>query len=258
MDRSLAEAAALAARCGADGLELTGRAPHLAPEADLDEVRAAGERVRAAGVGVTAYGSYLSYRTPGYQVDAVREVRRAAELGTKLLRVWAGHPEGASDDVRDDVVALLRAAGDAAAADGITVVVERHGGTLADTAARSEALLAAVDRANVCLNYQPLDGLAPEEVATQPDDARRLAPRSRYFHVKNYRANPEAGGPLLLGGDLEGGVLAYPEIFAAAVGAGYRGPYGIEFVAFDDRPLEAKVAGGVAWLRGALEAVGAP
>jgi len=258
MDRSLGDAAALAARCGADGLELTGRPPHLAPEASLDELRAAGDCVRSQGLDLTAYGSYLSYGGLEYAADAAREAQRGAALGTKLLRVWAGHPSGTHDDVREEVVLLLRTVGDAAAAEGIHVVVERHGGTLADTAARSEALLDAVDHDNVSLNYQPLDGLLPAEVARQPDDARRLVPRSSYFHVKNYRPSPEAGGPLLLGGDLEAGVLDYPAILAAAVGAGYRGPYGIEFVAFDDRSLEAKVAAGVAWLRRTLGAAGAP
>jgi sugar phosphate isomerase/epimerase len=257
MDRSLADATALAARCGADGIEVTARAPHLDAAASLAEVRDAGERVRDSGLEVTAYGSYLSYTGPGFEADAVCEVERAATLGTRLLRVWAGHPEGA-DGSREEVVAMLRAAGDAAAAEGIEVVVERHGGTLADSADRSEALLDAVDRRNVTLNYQPLDGLTVKEISDQPADARRLVPRSRYFHVKNYRANPVDGGPLVLAGDLEEGVLDYRAILAAAVGAGYRGPYGIEFVAFDARPLEDKIAAGIAWLRRTLEEVGAP
>lgn len=258
MDRSLSDAAALAARCGADGLEVTARAPHLAEGASLDEVRAAGERVRGAGLEVTAYGSYLSCVGPGSEARVAREVARARALGTRRLRVWAGHHRGACDEVRDEVVALLRATGDAAAAEGIDVVVERHGGTFADSPERSEALLDAIGRENVTLNYQVLDGLPPAEAPRQPDDARRLIPRSRYFHVKNYRRNRTPSLPLLLGGDLERGVLDYRAILAAALDAGYRGPYTIEFLAFDARPLEGKVAESVAWLRGVLEELGAP
>jgi len=257
MDRSLADAAALAARCGADGIEVTARAPHLDAGAGLAAVREAGECVRASGLEVTAYGSYLSYTGPGHTAEAAREVERAAALGTRLLRVWAGHPEGAGGAL-DDVAATLRVAGDAAAAHDIEVVVERHEGTLADTAERAEALLDAVDRTNVRLNYQVLDGLPAAAAIAQPDDARRLAPRSGYFHVKNYRTNPVPGGPLVLGGDLETGALDYGSIFTAAVEAGYRGPYGIEFVAFDARPLEDKVAAGIAWLRRTLAEAGAP
>ena len=71
------------------------------------------------------------------------------------------------------------------------------------------------------------------------------------------RPNPVRRGPLVLGGDLETGVLDYRAILKAAVEAGYRGPYGIEFVAFDGRPLEGKVADGITWLRQTLEEVGA-
>jgi sugar phosphate isomerase/epimerase len=258
MDRSLGDAAALAARCGADGLEVTARAPHLSESASLDEVRAAGERVRGAGLEVTAYGSYLSCAGPGSEARIAREVARARALGTRRLRVWAGHPQGACEAVRDEVVALLRETGDAARECGIEVVVERHGGTFADSPERSEALLDAVGRENVTLNYQVLDGLPLALASRQADDARRLVPRSRYFHVKNYRRNRAPGLPLLLGGDLERGVLDYRAILAAAVDAGYRGPYTIEFVAFDARPLEGKVAASVSWLRGVLEEVGAP
>lgn len=259
MDRSLADAAALAARCGADGLEITARAPHLETSADLAEVRSAGERVRACGLEVTAYGSYLSYGGDDFEDQVRREVARSEALETKRLRVWAGHAGGTvREENRADVVRMLQAAGKFAAETGIDVVVERHGGTFADTVARSEALLDAVACENVVLNYQVLDGLPRAEAANQPDDARRLIPRSRYFHVKNYRENRPASGALLLGGDLEHGVLDYRDILAAAVEAGYRGPYGIEFLAFDQRPLEGKLASGIAWLRGLLSEVGAP
>jgi sugar phosphate isomerase/epimerase len=258
MDRPLAEAAALAARCGADGLELTARAPHLDPAADLHAVRAAGERVRSSGLEVSAYGSYLSCTGPDFHAQVRREVERARALGTRRLRVWAGHAKGASDPHQVEVVKLLQATGDAAAPAGIDVVVERHAGTFADTVARTEALLDEVDRENVVLNYQVLDGLPPALAERQPDDARRLIPRSRYFHVKNYRPNRVRSGPLLLGGDLREGVLDYRAILAAAIEAGYRGPYAVEFVAFDDRPLEDKLAADVAYLREQLEELGAP
>ncbi|NNL65032.1 MAG: sugar phosphate isomerase/epimerase [Myxococcales bacterium] len=259
MDRSLADAVALAARCGADGIEVTARAPHLETSADLPEVRAAGDRIRSSGLEVTAYGSYLSYGGDDFEADVRREVARSEALGTERLRVWAGHAGGTvREENRDDVVRMLRLAGKLAADVGIDVVVERHRGTFADTADRTEALLDAVGCDNVALNYQVLDGLPRGEAEQQPDDARRLIPRSRYFHVKNYRENQPASGPLLLGGDLEHGVLDYRAILAAAVGAGYRGPYGIEFLAFDQRPLEGKLASGIAWLRGLLVEVGAP
>ncbi len=259
MDRSLADAVALAARCGADGLELTARSPHLDPSANLDEVRAAGECVGASGLELTAFGSYLSYGGDGFEQQVRREVARSEALGTTRLRVWAGHAQGATESNQSDVVRLLQTAGDVAADAGIDVVVERHAGTFADTIERVETLLDLVERENVVLNYQVLDGLPCDQAGAQSDDARRLIPRSGYFHVKNYREDPTGpSAPMQLGGDLEHGVLDYRAILTAAVEAGYRGPYGIEFLAFDERPLEEKLAAGIAWLRRLLEEVGAP
>jgi sugar phosphate isomerase/epimerase len=257
LDRPLAEAAALASRCGVDGIEVTGRAPHLAPDADLAAARDAGEAVRAAGLEVLAYGSYLSYAAPGSEKAAAREVACAEAMRAPRLRVWADHAGGAGEELRGDVVGLVRAAADAAAVIGIDVIVERHQGSLADTPERVEALLDAVDRPNVTLNYQVQDALLPAEVDGQPDDARRLVPRSSYFHVKNYRPADDPEGRLLFGGDLEHGVLDYTRILPAAVEAGYRGPYVIEFLSVDARPLEQKLADGVAFVRRVLAEAGA-
>lgn len=258
LDRPLAEAAAVARRCGVDGIEVSGRAPHLAPDADVAAARAAGDDVRGAGLEVLAYGSYLSYAAPGYEEAVAREVALAEAMRAPRLRVWADHAAGAGEELRDDVVGLLRAAADAAAAVGIDVIVERHQGSQADTPDRVEALLDAVDRPNLRLNYQVQDALRPAEVDDQPDDARRLIPRSSYFHVKNYRPGDGPEDRLLFGGDLERGVLDYTRILPAAVRAGYRGPYVIEFLSVDARPLEQKLADGVAFVRRVLAEAGAP
>ena len=116
MDRSLADAAALAARCGADGFEVTARAPHLEASAGPDEVRTAGERIRASGLEVTAYGSYLSYTGPSYEVDAGKASRFATAVGRYLPEIRAEHlaPEfagvrpklqGPGEPFRDFVIA---------------------------------------------------------------------------------------------------------------------------------------------------------
>jgi sugar phosphate isomerase/epimerase len=150
-------------------------------------------------------------------------------------------------------VKLLQATCDAAAAEGIDVVVERHLGSFADAPARAERLLDAVERSNFALNYQVLDALPESQLAAQPEDARRLAPRARYFHLKNYRPPPDPGGNLQPGGSLGGGALDYRAILAAALGAGYRGPLTIEFLSFEPGlGVEEKLAADVAWLRGVL------
>ena len=82
-------------------------------------------------------------------------------------------------------------------------------------------------------------------------------PRARYFHLKNYRRNPD-GGPLLPGGSLGGGALDYRTILGAAFEAGYAGPMSIEFLAFEPRPTEEKLAEDLAWLRERLRELGHP
>jgi len=251
LDRSIRDAAALAARAGLDGLEVVAHAPHLDPDAGLDGARAAGRAVREAGLEVTAYGSYLGRLGRTALAHARREAEMAAALDTKLLRMWA---EPIDDDPTDlaPVLELVRLACDAAAPAGITVVIERQLGTFADFPSRIDRLLDAIERPNVALSYQVLDFLPPSAVPNQADDVARLAARARYFHLKNYRCNPEGDGPLYPGGSLRDGVLDYRSILASALAAGYDGPLAIELLATDPRPLEQKLADDVAFLREVL------
>lgn len=255
LDRSLADAARLAVEAGLQGLEVTAHAPHLDPSAGLEAARAAGRAVRAAGIPVIAYGSYLGRYGQVTIGDAQRAAAITAALETPLLRVWAEPlPDGNADSA--PTVALLRAACDAAAGDGITVVIERHRGSFADTPERIVRLLDAVDRANVALNYQVLDFLPMDQAAAQADDAERLLPLAAYFHLKNYQPNADPHGAMLPGGSLAGGALDYRAILTAAARADYRGPMTIEFLSADDRPTEEKLAADVAFVRGVLAAVG--
>lgn len=260
LDRPLAAAAALAAAHGLDGLEVTARPPHLDPGAPDDAIRAAGEEVRAAGVAPLAYGSYLGQGGRAELLGAAvaaREAHVAALLGAPLLRVWADCVPGAEDGGFAAVVATLQAACDAAADAGVTVVVERHIASFADTPERIDRLFAAVARPNLALNYQVLDLLPQRLAAEQPDDARRLVPRARYFHLKNTRPAADGAGPMPPGGSLAGGVLDYRAILGAAFAAGYTGPLTIEFLSFEPKPVEEKLAADVAWLRGVLAELGA-
>lgn len=248
LDRSLPEAAAAAAAAGLDGLEVSAHPPHLDPDAGIEAAREAGRQVRAAGVSVVAYGSYLGRMGRTTTAHARQEAAIAEALETRLLRVWAEPlPEGNSDP--GPTVELMRAACDAADSAGITVVIERHFGSFADTSERIAHLLRAVDRPNVALNYQVLDFLPPTEAGRQAEDAARLIKHARYFHLKNYQPNAEEGGPLFPGGSLAEGVLDYRAILKAAIEAGYDGPMTIEFLAADSRPLEEKLAADVAFVR---------
>ncbi|RIL08130.1 MAG: hypothetical protein DCC71_00605 [Proteobacteria bacterium] len=263
MDRPLAAVAELAVASGLDGIEATARAPHVDPAAPLDVHRATARAVRDAGARVIAYGSYLGRAEVGgaSAVDAraaEQAVRIAEALGAPLLRVWAEPIAGAPEEGFAEVAALLRAACDAAAPAGIDVVVERHAGSFADTPARIDRLFAAVARPNFALNYQVLDLLPQREAAAQPDDARRLVPLARYYHLKNVQPAKDGSGPMPPGASLARGVLDYRAILAAAFAAGYAGPLTIEFLSWEPKPVEAKLAEDAAWLRALLQELEAP
>jgi sugar phosphate isomerase/epimerase len=253
LDRPLGAAAELAAAAGFDALEVTARPPHLDPEAGTAAAREQGRIVREAGLEVVAYGSYLGRFEQTEARHAKREVALAAALETSLLRVWA-EPAAADPADLEPTLAWLIPACDAAASEGITVVVERHLGSFADTPERIAALFDRVDRPNLALNYQVLDALPQERVAAQAADCRELVGRAQYFHLKNYRA-PDDGGPLLPGGSLEAGVLDYRAILAAAHDGGYAGPLTLEFLSWDPIPAEEKVARDIAYLRKVLAEV---
>lgn len=251
LDRPLAEAARLAAAAGADALEVAAYAAHLDPEGGVEAARSAGKTVRDAGVAVVAYGSYLGRFGQVTRAHAEREAAIAAALEAPLLRVWAEPLEEGSQDMAP-AVELLQAVCDAARAHGITVVVERHLGSFADTPERIDSLFAAIDRPNLALNYQVLDSLPPDQVPDQPTDAARLIGRARYFHLKNYQWNPDGVGEVLPGGSLENGVLDYRAILGAALAAGYAGPMTIEFLSDDERSVEEKLAADVRFVRRVL------
>jgi sugar phosphate isomerase/epimerase len=256
LDLPLAEVAAAAARAGADGLEVTGRAPHLAEDADLPAVRATREVVTSAGLEVLAYGSYLGHAEPHTRAHAQREVERATALAAPLLRVWAGLRPGEADEGFAGVVELLGQACDAAHERDIEVVVERHIGSFADTPERALRLLAEVGRPNFSLNYQVCDFLEPDAAAAQTDDARELAPHARYAHLKNYVSSDAAGGRLVHGGSLAGGVLDYSGILTALVEAGYSGPMSVEFLSAEPAPLEDRLARDLSFVRETLSGLG--
>ena len=261
MDRPLVAVAQLAVVNGLDGIEATARPPHVDPAAPLEVHRETARAVRATGAAILAYGSYLG-RAEVAGADAVdaatalREVRIAEALGAPRLRVWAEPLPRAPEGGFAKVAALLRAACEAAAAAGIDVVVERHGGSFADTPARIERLFAAVDRPNFALNYQVIDLLPQSLAAAQPDDARQLIPLSRYFHLKNVRPAADGAGPMPPGASLAGGVFDYCAILGAAFEAGYTGPLAIEFLSFEPRSVDDKLAEDAAWLRRTLAALG--
>jgi sugar phosphate isomerase/epimerase len=58
------------------------------------------------------------------------------------------------------------------------------------------------------------------------------------------------------GATLAGGVFDYRAILAAAFAAGYTGPLAIEFLSWEPRSVDDKLADDAAWLRSTLAELG--
>ena len=77
------------------------------PHGDLKTARRVGQKTRAAGLAVAAYGSYYvlgKSEGQGLTFDAVLET--AEELGAPMIRVWAGerNPDETSSKERTDIL----------------------------------------------------------------------------------------------------------------------------------------------------------
>lgn len=192
-----------------------------------DEVQA--ETVRRltedAGLSVAAYGSYYSavHSTAG---DINGVLKTAKALGAPTVRVWAGK-RGSSDADGDHVRHVtedLQRVADAAAALGLTITIEYHGGTLTDTLDTTAALLDGVSRSNVRSGWQPRDGMTADHGVAE---IKRLAPWLGNLHVFQWWPTGRERHPLVDGAE------RWPAFLEAAAAVGPRDVL-IEFVKGDD------------------------
>lgn len=146
----------LVARAGLRGIEWGGDV-HV-PHGDLE----AAVRVKAltldAGLQVSSYGSYYhAGEDEGRGLRFEDVLRSAGELGAPMIRIWAGRKGSAeaTAEYRESVAADLRRVAALAAAAGVGVGLEWHGGSLTDQPGSAMHLMQAVGHANVSLYWQP-------------------------------------------------------------------------------------------------------
>jgi 3-dehydroshikimate dehydratase len=153
------EIAALASASGLSAVEWSGDV-HVPPGDDA----AADRAVKAAadsGLVMTGYGSYhWAGDDPASAFEPVLET--ALRLGAPSVRIWAGRSASsdATPEHRARVIDGITAAVERAAAVGVTVALEFHGGTLTDTAQGAAALCAATGARS---HWQPPVGDSDED-----------------------------------------------------------------------------------------------
>jgi sugar phosphate isomerase/epimerase len=180
----------LAAEAGLEGIEWGGDV-HV-PPGDLTLAASVGEQTRAAGLEVVSYGSYYRLahsETDGMPFTSVLETAQA--LGAPVIRVWAGtkSPEKATDTESVAVVADATRIASLAQSAGIKVALEFHAGTLTETLASTQQLLAAASHPNLYTLWQPIywgDG-----ATTEANEAvlQSLLPHLAHLHVFSWEQN---------------------------------------------------------------------
>ncbi|MEO3810689.1 TIM barrel protein [Sphaerisporangium sp. B11E5] len=184
---------ALAADAGLAHIEW-GQDVHV-PFGDEGRAHRVGEATRAAGLSVSALGSY--YRAgaipdPGDDERVWRRVVAAAHaLGAPRIRVWAGTLSSAAASPaarRRTIDALERCAATAAP---LTVATEFHSGTLTDTAASARAMLDAVPALRTY--WQPPNGVPDPEAL---DGLRAVLDRVDAVHAFSWWPTPGDRHPL--------------------------------------------------------------
>ncbi len=131
-----------------------------APKEKLAECRRIAELANTLGVEIVSYGTYykLGQLPCGEAKEELRAYIAAAKtLGTRNLRLWAGtkNRELCTFAEIADLVGEAKYCAKAAAAEGMTVSFEFHGGTLTNTPEGALALIESLDEPNASLYWQP-------------------------------------------------------------------------------------------------------
>lgn len=173
--KSIEEIAALAKQAGLDAIEWGGDV-HV-PPMDTEAIGRALAACKENDLEISAYGSY--YRCEE-GVDFAPVLETAVQLGTPVIRVWAGRKGSAvaTEEDRAAVVKLLKEAVAMAKEKGCIVATEYHPNTLTDDINSAERLLAEVP--GLYTYWQPSHKLTVEQCL---DEIRRLGDRVQNIHV---------------------------------------------------------------------------
>jgi 3-dehydroshikimate dehydratase len=185
----------------------------------------------AAGLKTVGYGSYYRVGHGGENgsphFSAVLETAEA--LGAPLIRVWAGSmgSDDADDVYFDRVCSDAVCIASAAAARGIKVAFEFHGGTLADNPASARRFYSALSDRRIHSLWQPLHSL---DRRAQDESLEVILPHLAHVHVYHW-----APGSVVERRPLAEGQAAWSAWMRRIAAAGHKPDYLLEFIC-DDNP----------------------
>ena len=233
---TLEEALAGIAAAGFSSVELTsvpGWTEHVTRDADANEL--ANVKALLAKHGLTAVS--LSGHSDLVTDDGVTQFRKALrlckELGIPMITTSTGGHDASSagslDHQREEFLKRIGPLADEAAANGITICLETHGGLLA-TGMISQDLVKRIGKKNVGINYD-----AGNVIFYGATDPQGDLPGS-VGSVVHVHAKDKIGGPGVWNFPAVGtGEIDYVKLFKVLDGAGFKGPVSVE-VEFSGEP----------------------
>lgn len=199
-EQDLHEVAKLVSHYGLEPISLSGHSD-LASETGMDEFR------KALGIAARLGIRYVTTSTGGHDASS----------------------EGTLDEQRAAFLQWIRPLADEAAADGIEICLETHGGVSA-TGALAAQLVQEIDRPNVGINYDTANVIFYGKVRPETD-ILAAAPFINHLHIKD-----QIGGPGVWNFPQIGtGEVDFAPIFAALAAVNFNGPCSIE-IEFQGEP----------------------
>lgn len=167
----------LAADAGLEAIEWGGDV-HV-PAGDVAAAEEIARLTADAGLAVASYGSYFR---AGAHEPLAPVLDSAEALGADRIRIWAGTigSDAATDDDWRGTVDRLQAAAAEAEGRGISLALEFHSGTLADTAPTTLRLLDEVGSPALTTYWQPTVGASVDTVL---EEYLALAAHTSAAHV---------------------------------------------------------------------------
>ncbi len=231
-EKLLEDALDAAAELGFQAVELWGREPHVGDEYDYNRVRLARKLCQERGLEIVALGSYVRFaptkRSSGKKVDIKQTLLAARTLRAPIVRVWASDigSDQADDQLWRAAISEARQAAEQAAKLGLTLAIEMHDDTLADTADSALRIIEEVGSEALRLNYQPS---AREGMEDPVERLEKVLPYVVHVHAQNFAKLAKRDGSPPARAPLGMGLIDYEQIVSLLLANGYNGAIAVEF-----------------------------
>ena len=226
---SLEEALAGIAAAGFKSVELTsvpGWTEHIRRDAGAEEIAHVKDLLKQHGLTAVSLAGHSDLVSEAGIAEFRKALTIAQKLGISYVTTSTGGHDASSggslEDQRNHFLSHIRPAADEAAAMGITICLETHGGLLA-SGVIAKKLIEDIGKDNIGINYDPgnvifYGGVRPEE------DIQTSADAVKHVHCKD-----QIGGPGVWNFPEVGtGEVDFATIFAALDKVGFDGPVSIE------------------------------